>query len=89
MFSRKERLNRMKELLAEEAKRPYIIIKEKDDFLTIGFEGEGQKIYIYYSNDIGLYANVFINVGSEDVNVNVSIGELETLIKNKVLCDHR
>lgn len=88
MFTKKERLERMKEILAEEAKRPYIIIEEKDDFLTIGFEGEGQEICIYHSNDIGLYANVFINVGSEDANVRVSIRELETLLKYKILCEH-
>lgn len=89
MFSRKEKLSRMKEILAKETKRPYTIIEEKDNFLIIGFNGEGQKICVYHSNDIGLYANVFINVGSEYANVNVSIRELETLLKNNVLCDSR
>ena len=89
LFSKEEVIEKMKQEIAKSLKHSYIIIETRKDAIVLGFEGEGQEVHIYHSNDIGIYAYVFIKAGNDsDVSVRVSLDQLDVLLTKKMLCDH-
>lgn len=88
LFTQQEIIEKMKKEIARSLKSPYIIIESKKDSIVLGFKDLGQEVYIYHSDDIGIYAYVFIKAGKDDASVRVSLDQLDVLLANQMLCDH-